>query len=82
MPARLVVLASGAGTTLQAILDASRAPDFPARVVAVGTDRPETLAEKRAQEAGIPTWTVALGDHPDRPAFDAAVADRIAAYRP
>jgi len=82
VPARLVVLASGAGTTLQAILDASRSPDFPARVVAVGTDRPDTLAEKRAQESGITTWTVSLGDHADRPAFDDAVAARIAASEP
>ena len=82
MPARLVVLASGAGTTLQAILDASRAPDFPARVVAVGTDRPHTLAEQRAEAFGVPSWIVALGDHPDRPAFDEAVAARIAEYEP
>ena len=51
MPARLVVLASGAGTTLQAVLDACRAPGFGADVVAVGTDRPGTRAEERAAEA-------------------------------
>ncbi|HEX4429021.1 MAG TPA: phosphoribosylglycinamide formyltransferase [Frankiaceae bacterium] len=82
MPARLVVLASGTGSTLQAILDASHAPDFPARVVAVGTDRPGTLAETRAERAGIATWMVALADQPDRPAFDAAVAEQIAAAEP
>lgn len=82
MPARLVVLASGAGTTLQAILDASRAPDFPARVVAVGTDRPDTLAERRAHAFGIPSWTVAVGDYADRPAFDEAVASCIAEHEP
>ena len=82
MPARLVVLASGAGTTLQAILDASRTSDFPARVVAVGTDRSDTMAERRAQAAGVPVWTVALPHFTDRPAFDAAVADRIAEAEP
>jgi phosphoribosylglycinamide formyltransferase 1 len=82
VPARLVVLASGAGTTLQAILDASRAPDFPARVVAVGTDRPATRAQQRARQAGVPTWTVALADQVDRAAFDAAVARRIAESAP
>jgi phosphoribosylglycinamide formyltransferase-1 len=82
VPARLVVLASGAGTTLQAILDASRSPDFPARVVAVGTDRPDTVAQQRAEAFSIPTWTVALGDHPDRAAFDEAVAGCIAYYEP
>jgi formyltetrahydrofolate-dependent phosphoribosylglycinamide formyltransferase len=76
------VLASGAGSTLQAILDASHAPDFAARVVAVGTDRPGTLAQTRAEGAGIPTWMVQLSEHPDRPAFDAAVAEQIAAAEP
>lgn len=82
MPARLVVLASGAGTTLQAVLDACRAPAYGADVVAVGTDRAGTLAEQRAARAGIPTWTVALADAPDRAAFDRAVAERLAADAP
>ena len=80
--ARLVVLASGSGTTLQAILDASRAPDFPARVVAVGTDRPETVAEQRARQAGAATWMVPLGDYTERADFDVAVAERIAEFEP
>lgn len=75
-------MASGAGTTLQAILDATSDPAFPAQVVAVGTDRPDTLAEQRAQQVGIPTWTVSVGDHVDRPAFDVAVAARIAEAEP
>jgi formyltetrahydrofolate-dependent phosphoribosylglycinamide formyltransferase len=82
VPARLVVLASGAGSTLQAILDASHAPDFPGRVVAVGTDRPGTLAQSRAEQRGIPTWMVQLSEEPDRLAFDAAVAEQIAAGEP
>ncbi len=82
VPARLVVLASGTGTTLQAVLDASHAPDFPGRVVAVGTDRPDTLAAKRAAAAGVPTWMVALGDFAERAQFDDAVAARIAQDEP
>jgi formyltetrahydrofolate-dependent phosphoribosylglycinamide formyltransferase len=82
VPARLVVLASGAGSTLQAILDASHAPDFPGSVVAVGTDRPGTLAQSRAEQRGIPTWMVQLSEQPDRLAFDAAVAGQIAAGEP
>jgi formyltetrahydrofolate-dependent phosphoribosylglycinamide formyltransferase len=81
-PARLVVLASGAGTTLQAILDACQDQAFGARVVAVGTDRPDTGAERRAVDARVPVFTVRLGDHPDRDAFNAATAERIAAARP
>jgi formyltetrahydrofolate-dependent phosphoribosylglycinamide formyltransferase len=82
VPARLVVLASGAGSTLQAILDASHAPDFPGSVVAVGTDRPGPLAQSRAEQRGIPTWMVQLSEQPDRLAFDAAVAEQIAAGEP
>jgi formyltetrahydrofolate-dependent phosphoribosylglycinamide formyltransferase len=82
VPARLVVLASGAGTTLQAILDASRAPDFPAEVVAVGTDRTGVAAVDRAGQAGVPVWTVPLSDYADRSEFDEAVAEAIAAHTP
>lgn len=82
MPARLVVLASGAGTTLQAVLDACRAPSFGAEVVAVGTDRPGTRAEQRARRAEVATWTVELGGFASRPDFDQAVCDRLKADRP
>jgi phosphoribosylglycinamide formyltransferase-1 len=82
VPARLVVLASGAGTTLQAVLDACRAPSFGAEVVAVGTDRPGTRAEQRARSAGVGTWTVELADFASRSDFDHAVHERLAADRP
>jgi phosphoribosylglycinamide formyltransferase-1 len=82
VPARLVVLASGTGTTLQAVLDACRAPSFGAEVVAVGTDRPGTLAQTRAADAGVPTWMVQVSDFSSRTDFDRAVADRLAADRP
>ncbi|MCK9900650.1 bifunctional phosphoribosylaminoimidazolecarboxamide formyltransferase/IMP cyclohydrolase [Frankia sp. Cpl3] len=82
MPARLVVLASGAGTTLQAILDACADEAFDARVVAVGTDRAGTLAQRRAEAAGVPVFTVRLEDCADRAAFNAATAERIAGFDP
>ena len=75
-------MASGTGTTLQAILDATGDPAFPAHVVSVGTDRSDTLAEQRARQAGISTWTVKVADHDDRPAFDVAVAAHIAEAEP
>ncbi|OHV41815.1 MULTISPECIES: phosphoribosylglycinamide formyltransferase [Pseudofrankia] len=82
MPARLVVLASGTGTTLQAVMDACQDPAYGAQVVAVGTDRAGTGAERRALAAGLPVFTVRLEDHPDRDAFNAATADRIAVECP
>jgi phosphoribosylglycinamide formyltransferase-1 len=78
--ARLVVLASGAGTTLQAILDASRSADFGAEVVAVGADRPEIGALGRAAAAGVETFVVPFAAYTDRTAwnraFEAALAER------
>lgn len=82
MAARLVVLASGAGTTLQAILDAVAEPGFDASVVAVGTDRHDTGAQRRAEASGVPVFTVRLEDHADRAAFNAATAERIAGFAP
>jgi phosphoribosylglycinamide formyltransferase 1 len=80
--ARLVVLASGSGSTLQAILDAAVAPDFPATVVAAGTDRPDCPAIRRAAAAGVPTFAVPLADYPDRATWDAALAEQIGRHRP
>ena len=82
MTVRLVVLASGSGSTLQAILDATADPGFGARVVAAGTDRPGCLAMRRAAEAGVPTFAVPLADYPDRAGWDAALAEAIAGHDP
>jgi phosphoribosylglycinamide formyltransferase-1 len=79
---RLVVLASGSGSTLQAILDAAADPGFGAQVVAAGTDRRGCLAMRRAHEAGVPTFAVPLADYPDRAGWDAALAEKIAGHRP
>ena len=82
MTVRLVVLASGSGSTLQAVLDATADPTFGAEVVAAGTDRPGCPAMHRAAAAGVPTFAVALAEHRDRAAWDAALADAIAGHRP
>jgi phosphoribosylglycinamide formyltransferase 1 len=82
MVARLVVLASGNGSTLQAVLDAVADPAFGAQVVATGTDRPGCRAIERAKTAGVPTFAHALADFPDRAEWNAALGDAIASYRP
>ncbi|HLY33477.1 MAG TPA: phosphoribosylglycinamide formyltransferase [Jatrophihabitantaceae bacterium] len=81
-PARLVVLASGSGSTLQAIVDAVDDPSFPAVVVAAGTDVKECIAMARAEARGIPTFAVQLRDFADRDAWNDAFAEQIASYRP
>lgn len=79
-PARLVVLASGTGSLLEALL-AAAVDDYPARVVAVGVDR-DCRAVEVAEAAGIPTFAVRLADHPDRAAWDAAITAATAAHHP
>ena len=82
MTSRLVVLASGEGTNLQALIDACAAPDYGAQVVAVGADRTGITALGRAERAGLPTFTVRLADYPARADWDAALARACAAYDP
>jgi phosphoribosylglycinamide formyltransferase 1 len=79
-PARLIVLASGTGSLLESIL-AAAVGDYPARVVAVGTDR-DCRALEIAQAASLPSFTTRLGDHADRDAWDAAITEATAAHQP
>ena len=65
-PARLVVLVSGAGTNLQALLDACADPSYGARVVAVGADRDDIEGLARAERAGVPTFVRKLSDFETR----------------
>jgi phosphoribosylglycinamide formyltransferase-1 len=82
MPSRLVVLVSGAGTNLLALLDACADGSYGARVVAVGADRHGCAALDRARGRGIPTFTHRVKDFPERPMWDRALARSCAAYRP
>ncbi len=81
-PARVVVLVSGSGTNLQALLDASADPAYGAAVVAVGADRDGAGGLDRAHAAGVPTFVERVGDHPDRASWDAALARAVAAHEP
>ena len=74
---RLVVLASGSGTNLQALLDA---PDLGGDVVAVVSDKPAAGALERARAHDIAAAAVVLGG--DRPAWEAELADTVAAHDP
>jgi phosphoribosylglycinamide formyltransferase-1 len=72
-PLRVGVLASGRGSNLQAILDATRLPDFPARVVVVIADRERAMALERAAGAGVPGVFLDPKAYGDREAYDAAL---------
>ncbi|MFI9434606.1 MULTISPECIES: phosphoribosylglycinamide formyltransferase [Streptosporangium] len=80
--ARLVVLVSGSGTNLQALLNAVADEAYGARIVAVGADRDGIEGLARAERAGIPTFVERLADHPGRDVWDRAIAARIAEHRP
>jgi formyltetrahydrofolate-dependent phosphoribosylglycinamide formyltransferase len=81
-PVRVVVLVSGSGTLLQALIDATAATDYPVRIVAVGADRTGIEGLARAERATIPNFVVKLSDHPDRSDWDAALTNAVDAYRP
>src|SRR6202451_2595377 len=82
MPSRLVVLVSGEGTNLQALIDACADPDYGAQVVAVGSDRDRINALARAERAGLPAFTVRLPDYPAREDGTAARPRACAAHAP
>lgn len=73
---KLAVLASGAGSNLQAILDTVHGREG-IEVVAVGSNVPGAPALARAESAGVPIAAFPLAEHPDRAARDAAMADWV-----
>lgn len=82
-PARLVVLVSGSGTNLQALLDAIAGdPGYGARIVAVGADREGIAGLERAERAGIPTFVVRVKDYASRDSWDQALTEATAAFDP
>jgi phosphoribosylglycinamide formyltransferase-1 len=80
--ARLVVLVSGSGTNLQALLDACADPGYGATVVAVGADRERTGGVERATAAGLPTFVCRLDQHVSRSGWDAELTARCREHKP
>lgn len=78
----MVVLVSGAGTNLQALLDASVESSYGAQVVAVGADRKDIEGLARAERAGVPTFVLRVPDYPSRGDWDTALADAVAEHEP
>ena len=79
---RVAVLISGRGSNMTALIEAAGAPDYPAEIVLVASNRPQAAGLSRAREAGIPT---ALVDHTafggDRQAFEQALDATLEAHR-
>ena len=81
-PLRVVVLVSGSGTNLQALLDAATDPSYGAAVVAVGAARDGVEGLARAERAGVPTFVHRVKDFASREGWDAALAASLASYAP
>lgn len=79
---RLVVLISGTGSNLAALLAAQQDPAYPARVAGVISDRADAGGLEIAQRAGVPTAVVAPADFEDRAAWDRGMAEAIAVFGP
>ncbi len=77
----LVVLVSGSGTILQALLDAAAA-GAPFTVLAVGADRDGTLGEERARRAGVPTFVARVPDYDSRADWDLDLQRRVSGFGP
>jgi phosphoribosylglycinamide formyltransferase-1 len=82
MSARLVVLVSGAGTNLQALLDACADEAYGAQVVAVGADRDGIEGLARAARAGVPAFVHRVKDFPSRADWDLALTRSCAGFGP
>lgn len=79
---RLVVLISGSGSNLQAILDACASSELPAQVVAVISNKPDAFGLERARRAAIPAVAKPKSKSQDRRAYDAELADLAASFQP
>ena len=77
-----MVLVSGAGTNLQALLDASADPSYGVEVVAVGADRDAVEGLARAERAGIPTFVRKVRDHPSRDEWDRELTAAVRKHDP
>ena len=78
----VVVLLSGTGSNLQALIDSTRTGDSPARIAAVISNRSDAYGLQRAREAGIATRTLDHKAFEGREAFDSALVELIDAFNP
>ncbi len=79
---RIVVLVSGTGSNLQAVIDAVAEGSLPVEIAAVGADRPGTYGVERSAAAGLDTFVVNFKNFPTRADWDAALLEKTAAYAP
>ena len=79
---RILVLISGQGSNLQALIDATADPGYPGQIVAVGSNRPEAQGLERAHQANIETFIVDHKRYEERALFDAELIRQINGFKP
>ena len=79
---RILVLVSGTGSNLQAVIDAVKSGELDVEIAAVGSDREGTYGVERASEAGLETFVVNFNSFPTRAEWDEALTARVASYAP
>ncbi|WP_394941735.1 phosphoribosylglycinamide formyltransferase [Psychromicrobium sp. YIM B11713] len=79
---RIVVLVSGTGSNLQAVIDAVASGSLELTIAAVGADRPGTYGVERSAAAGIDTFVVDFKAFEERSDWDAALLDKVRSYQP
>lgn len=79
---RIVVLVSGTGSNLQAVLDAVAGGELDVEIAAVGADRPGTYGVQRAGDAGCETFVVNFRDYDVRSEWNRALTEKVASYNP
>ncbi|NYD79016.1 phosphoribosylglycinamide formyltransferase [Arthrobacter cupressi] len=79
---RIVVLVSGTGSNLQAVIDAVKAGELDVEIAAVGADREDTFGVQRSADAGLETFVVNFNSFETRAEWDAALTAKVASYQP
>jgi phosphoribosylglycinamide formyltransferase 1 len=79
---RIVVLVSGTGSNLQAVIDAVKSGELAVEIAAVGADREGTYGVERSADAGLETFVVNFNSFPTRGEWDAALTEKVASYAP
>ncbi len=74
---KIAVLISGRGSNLQALIDASQKPDYPARIACVVSNVAEAQGLERARAANIPALAISHRDFKDKPSFEKAIDEQL-----
>jgi phosphoribosylglycinamide formyltransferase-1 len=77
---RVGILISGRGSNMASLIAAARAPDYPAEIALVVSNRPDAAGLARAAEAGLPTAAIDHKAHSDRAAFEAKLGGMLAEH--